>query len=57
MKDGEKLNLIVLEKKNGVEYFYGFDIRKNGIRGFLIDSINDVELTDNIYEPRWDVEF
>lgn len=44
-------------EKNGVEYFYGFDIRKNGIRGFLIDSINDIEITDNIYEPRWEIEF
>lgn len=44
-------------KKNGIEYFYGFDIRKNRIRGFLIDSINNIKITDNIYESRWDVEF
>ena len=43
--------------KNGIEYFYGFDIQKNGIRGFLIDSINDVEITKNTYQPRWPVEF
>ena len=43
--------------KNGVEYFYAFDIQKNGIRGFIIDSINDVEITENDYVPRWDVEF
>lgn len=44
-------------EKNGVEYFYGYDINKGGIRGFLIDSINDVEISDNDYDARWDVEF
>lgn len=44
-------------EKKGIIYFYGFDIRKKEIRGFLLDSINDVEITDNTYEPRWDVEF
>ncbi len=43
--------------KKGIEYFYGFDIAKNGIRGFFIDSINDVKITNNSYNPRWDVEF
>ena len=43
--------------KNGVEYFYGFDIKKNGIRGFLMNSINNIEITDNTYNPRWEVEF
>ncbi|HET8804082.1 MAG TPA: WYL domain-containing protein [Aequorivita sp.] len=44
-------------EKNGVEYFYGFDINKNGIRGFIVDAINDVEITGNAYKPRWEVEF
>ena len=44
-------------EKNGVSYFYGFDIKKNGIRGFLIDSINEVEITENNFNPRWEVEF
>lgn len=44
-------------EKEGIQYFYGFDIKKNGIRGFLIDSINNIEITNNTYEPRWDVEF
>lgn len=35
-------------KKNGIEYFYGFDIKKDGIRGFFVDSINDVQVTGNI---------
>lgn len=44
-------------EKNGTEYFYGYDVKKGGIRGFIIGSINDVEITENSYEPRWDVEF
>lgn len=44
-------------EKKGVEYFYGYDINKDGIRGFIIDSINDVEITNNSYHARWDVEF
>lgn len=43
--------------KGGNEYFYGFDIKKNGIRGFLINSINNIEVTENSYSPRWEVEF
>lgn len=61
-KDGSNEGLREVEPysfrfKNGVEYFYGYDINKNGIRGFLIDSINDIEMTNNNYEPRWPVEF
>lgn len=44
-------------EKNGIEYFYGYDIEKDGIRGFIIDSINDIEITENTFEPRWSVEF
>lgn len=44
-------------EKNGIKYFYGYDIQKNGIRSFIIDSINDVEITDNSYSPRWPIEF
>jgi len=44
-------------EKNGVNYFYGFDIKKNGIRGFLIDSINYVEISENNFKPRCQVEF
>lgn len=43
--------------KNGIDYFYGYDIKKEGIRGFIINQINDVEITDSSYTPRWDVEF
>jgi predicted DNA-binding transcriptional regulator YafY len=44
-------------EKNGVSYFYAFDIKKNEIRRFLIDSINDIEITENNFNPRWEVEF
>ncbi|HUW07525.1 MAG TPA: WYL domain-containing protein [Williamwhitmania sp.] len=61
-KDGSNEGLREVEPysfriKNGIEYFYGFDVKKKGIRGFLIDSINDIEITSNTYNPRWDVEF
>lgn len=42
--------------KNGKEYFYGYDIKKKGIRGFIIDSINDIEITQNTFSPRWNIE-
>lgn len=46
-------------EKNDVELFFGYDIRKDAIRSFIIDSINDIEITDNNYAPRngWKVEF
>lgn len=61
-KDGSNEGLREVEpysfrNKNGKEVFYGFDIKKNGIRSFHIESINSVEITDNNYTPRWDVEF
>ena len=43
--------------KNGIEYFYAYDIQKGGIRNFIIENINKIEITDNNYTPRWDVEF
>ncbi len=46
-----------IKMKNGIEYFYGYDVNKGGIRGFIFDSINAVQLTNNSYEPRWSVEF
>lgn len=52
-----KVESYSFREKEGIQYFYGFDIKKNGIRGFLIDSINNIEITNNTYEPRWDVEF
>lgn len=46
-----------LREKNGIEYFYGYDINKGGIRAFIVDSIEDVRITDNNYSPQWPVEF
>lgn len=43
--------------KNGIEYFFGYDIQKGGIRQFIISSINQIEITNNNYSPRWSVEF
>ena len=37
--------------------FFGYDIRKGGTRSFKIDRINKIEITNNSYIPKWDVEF
>lgn len=37
--------------------FYGYDIRKNGTRAFKIEHINKIEITNNSYVPKWNVEF
>ena len=49
----------IFREKNGIDYFYGYDLVKEGIRSFLIDSINDLDITDNNYSPRngWNFEF
>lgn len=44
-------------EKKGETYFYGYDIKKGGIRGFILNSINEIEKTENTYNPRWTVEF
>lgn len=36
---------------------YAKNIDKPGIRSFKMDSIFDVEITDNDYSPEWPVEF
>lgn len=51
MRDGYRWNHMALVK-NGIKYF-----DKNGVRGFLIYSINHVEITDNISAPLWEVGF
>jgi len=43
--------------KNGIEYFYGYDIKKNGIRMFDIRNINLIAISNNSFTPRWPVEF
>lgn len=37
--------------------FFGYDTRKNGTRAFKIDRINKIEITNNSYVPKWNVEF
>ncbi|MDO8899596.1 MAG: hypothetical protein Q7V19_18235 [Bacteroidales bacterium] len=37
--------------------FFGYDIRKGGTRSFKIDRINKLEITNNNYVPKWNVEF
>ena len=41
---------------NGREYFYCYDLRRRGIRRFLVSSIISVRETDNAFVPRWPVE-
>lgn len=43
--------------KSNIEYFYGYDLSKTGIRSFKLDRINSVEITKNSFKPRWPVEF
>ena len=38
------------------EYFYCYDVRKQGTRRFLVSNIISVEETGNIFVPRWPVE-
>ena len=42
--------------KGEVEYFYCFDVNKNGTRSFIVDKIIDVQETDNSFTPRWPIE-
>ena len=42
--------------KNEKALFFGYDIKKHGIRSFNINTINKVVITDNSYSPRWPVE-
>lgn len=37
--------------------FFGYDIGKGGTRAFKIDRINKLEITNNSYVPKWNVEF
>jgi len=43
--------------KGGNEMFFAYDMNKKAIRGFIISSINDIKITENKYNPRWEVEF
>ncbi len=36
---------------------FAHDIRKGSTRSFKIDRINKIEITNNSYVPKWNVEF
>ena len=42
--------------EEGRQYFYCYDVRKQGIRKFLVSKIISVMETDNTFAPRWPVE-
>ena len=41
---------------NGEDGLFAWDINKSGIRRFSIDRIEDAQITDEIYKPRYNVE-
>lgn len=41
---------------NGEEGLFAWDINKSGIRRFSMDRINEAEITDEIYSPRYSIE-
>lgn len=41
---------------HGEDGFFAWDISKGGIRRFSIDRINDAQITDETYNPRYEVE-
>ncbi|OCB70132.1 hypothetical protein B0A79_01345 [Flavobacterium piscis] len=61
-KDGSNEGLREVEPysfriKGGIEIFFAHDLNKGAIRGGIISSINDIKITENMYSPRWKVEF
>lgn len=42
--------------EKGRQYFYCYDVRKRGIRKFLVSNITSVVETNNTFVPRWPVE-
>lgn len=43
--------------KTGGTLFFGWDVRKNGIRSFRVERIIEVKITDKDFNPRFPVEF
>ncbi|MFA6307135.1 MAG: WYL domain-containing protein [Patescibacteria group bacterium] len=41
---------------NGEDGFFAWDASKGGIRRFSIDRINDAQVTDETYNPRYGIE-
>ena len=42
--------------KGKQKLFYGFDIGKNDTRSFYLLNMHNIEITNNKYVPRWEVE-
>ena len=60
-KDGNIKKSIEVEPYNyrfqrGNTLFFGFDIKKNGIRAFYPHKIDNIRLTGNKFIPRWQIE-
>lgn len=50
--------IIEARKAGGINwYFFAWDQAKNEIRGFLVRSILDIQVAEEHYEPRYNVEF
>ena len=41
---------------DGENGLFAWDISKAGIRRFIIDRIEDIQITDEIYNPRYEIE-
>ena len=41
---------------DGEDGLFAWDIRKDGIRRFSIDRIEDAQITDETYSPRYEIE-
>ena len=39
-----------------IDGFFAWDIRKNGIRRFLLERINNIELTEQSFIPRFEIK-
>jgi len=44
-------------QRNGHTYLFAHDIRKGDIRQFDLSRINQIEISESTYIPRWPVEF
>ena len=44
------------ETDRGEVLFYAFCYLRNAIRGFKLDNIISAEVTENPYDPKWEVE-
>jgi len=36
--------------------FFGYDVKKEGIRRFKLEEISSIEKTDNKFTPRWEIK-